>query len=69
MASAKSRTDDQAITVRIPISIRRHGGWKLVLAPDGKTEMRFSRLLHVVVRMDRRTVLVGSLPIRSLRTY
>jgi hypothetical protein len=27
--------DDQTVTVRVPISIRRRGGRKLVLAPDG----------------------------------
>jgi hypothetical protein len=27
--------DGRSITVRVPISIRRHGGRKLVLAPDG----------------------------------
>ena len=27
--------DDRTITVRVPISIRRHGGRKLVIAPDG----------------------------------
>jgi hypothetical protein len=30
--------DGRTITVRIPISIRRRGGRKLVLAPDGTTE-------------------------------
>jgi hypothetical protein len=43
MAKAKPRNDDQTITVRIPISIRKRGGRKLVLAPDGKTEMAFHR--------------------------
>lgn len=28
-------SDDQTVTVRVPISIRRRGGRKLVLAPDG----------------------------------
>lgn len=28
----------QTVTVRIPISIRKRGGRKLVLAPDGTTE-------------------------------
>jgi hypothetical protein len=28
----------RTITVRIPISIRRRGGWKLILAPDGTTD-------------------------------
>ena len=43
MAKAKSKPVDQTITVRIPISIRKHGGRKLVLAPDGKHEIAFSR--------------------------
>ena len=43
MAKAKPKLDDQTITVRIPISIRKRGGRKLVLAPDGKTEMAFNR--------------------------
>lgn len=30
----------QTVTVRIPISIRKRGGRKLVLAPDGTTETR-----------------------------
>ena len=43
MGKAKPRADAQTITVRIPISIRKRGGRKLVLAPDGKTEMTFNR--------------------------
>jgi hypothetical protein len=30
--------DGRTVTVRVPISIRRRGGRKLVLAPDGTTE-------------------------------
>lgn len=33
--SPKRYGDDQTVTVRVPISIRRRGGRKLVLAPDG----------------------------------
>ena len=29
-------TDDQPVTVRVPITIRQRGGRKLVLAPDGR---------------------------------
>ena len=29
-------TDDQTVTVRVPITIRQRGGRKLVLAPDGR---------------------------------
>jgi hypothetical protein len=43
MARAKTKSDDQTISVRIPISIRKRGGRKLVLAPDGKAEMAFNR--------------------------
>src|SRR5712691_11646302 len=32
--------DGRTITVRVPISIRRRGGRKLVLAPDGTTDAR-----------------------------
>jgi hypothetical protein len=31
----KARDDGRTITVRVPIAIRRRGGRKLVLAPDG----------------------------------
>jgi len=37
MAKAKLREDDRTVTVRVPISIRRRGGRKLVLAPGGTT--------------------------------
>src|SRR4029079_16295621 len=43
MGKAKPKADGQTITVRVPISIRKRGGRKLVLAPDGKTEAAFSR--------------------------
>jgi hypothetical protein len=35
MSEVNSIGDDRTVTVRIPISIRRRGGRKLVLAPDG----------------------------------
>jgi hypothetical protein len=35
MATLKLSYDDCTVTVRVPISIRRHGGRKLVLAPNG----------------------------------
>ncbi len=34
-AKSKIMNDGRTVTVRIPISIRRRGGRKLVLAPDG----------------------------------
>jgi hypothetical protein len=35
MGRAKLSDDGRTVTVRVPISIRRRGGRKLVLAPDG----------------------------------
>ena len=35
MAKPKISDDGRTVTVRVPISIRRRGGRKLVLAPDG----------------------------------
>jgi hypothetical protein len=35
MAKAKVSDDGRTVTVRVPISIRRRGGRRLVLAPDG----------------------------------
>jgi hypothetical protein len=35
MSKPKFSNDGRTITVRVPISIRRRGGRKLVLAPDG----------------------------------
>ena len=43
MAKPKIKSDERTITVRIPIAIRRRGGKKLVLAPDGKAETAFDR--------------------------
>src|ERR1700716_283137 len=38
MTEAHRTGDGRTITVRIPISIRRRGGKKLLLAPDGTTD-------------------------------
>ncbi len=35
MAKPKIKSDGRTITVRVPISIRKRGGRRLVLAPDG----------------------------------
>ena len=35
MAKPKIKSDGRTITVRVPISLRRRGGRKLALAPDG----------------------------------
>jgi hypothetical protein len=43
MAKARIKSDERTITVRIPIAIRRRGGRKVVLAPDGKVAPSFSR--------------------------
>jgi hypothetical protein len=40
MSEANSTGDDRTVTVRIPISIRRRGGRKLVLAPQGMSDTR-----------------------------
>jgi hypothetical protein len=40
MSEANPTGDDRTVTVRIPISIRRRGGRKLVLAPDGTADTR-----------------------------
>jgi hypothetical protein len=37
MTEANLTGDGRTVTVRVPISIRRHGSRKLVLAPDGTT--------------------------------
>lgn len=39
MRNSDVTADGRTITVRIPISIRRRGGRKLVLAPDGTSEI------------------------------
>ena len=36
MGQSNPVTDDQTVTVRVPITIRQRGGRKLVLAPDGR---------------------------------
>jgi hypothetical protein len=38
MAKPNFRDDDRTVTVRVPISIRRHGGRKLVISPEGHSE-------------------------------
>jgi hypothetical protein len=43
VAKPKIKCDERTITVRIPIVIRRRGGKKLVLAPDGRIAPSFSR--------------------------
>lgn len=47
-AKSKLSDDGQTVTVRVPISIRRRGGRKLVLAPDGTSV----RALPVARRID-----------------
>src|SRR3954471_18303701 len=43
MAKQKIKSDGRTITVRVPISIRKRGGKKVVLAPDG-TSINVSKL-------------------------
>jgi hypothetical protein len=38
MAEANPMGDGRTVTVRVPISIRRRGSRKLVLAPDGTSD-------------------------------
>jgi hypothetical protein len=40
MSEANPAGNDRTVTVRIPISIRRRGGRKLVLAPHGTSDTR-----------------------------
>jgi len=40
MAKPKIKSDGRTITVRVPISIRKRGGKKVVLAPDGMEHSR-----------------------------
>jgi hypothetical protein len=40
MSEANSIGDDRTVTVHIPISIRRRGGRKLILAPQGTSDIR-----------------------------
>jgi hypothetical protein len=43
MANERIKSDESTITVHIPIDIRKRGGKKVVLAPDGKVAPSFSR--------------------------
>jgi hypothetical protein len=47
MAKPKISSDGRIITVRVPISIRRRGGRKLVLAPDGTNVTAASVCRHI----------------------
>jgi hypothetical protein len=38
MAKPKIKSDGRTITVRVPISIRKRGGRKVLLAPKGRTD-------------------------------
>ena len=44
MAGPRIKSDGRTITVRVPIAIRKRGGRKIVLAPDG-TETNPSKLI------------------------
>jgi hypothetical protein len=43
MARARIKSDDRTITVRIPISMHRRGGKKLIFAPNGNAQLSFHR--------------------------
>jgi len=47
MAKPKVTEDGRTLTVRVPISIRRRGGRKLVLSPDGAEVTHLSIPRHV----------------------
>jgi hypothetical protein len=49
---AKSGPDKQTVTVRVPLQIRRRGGRKLVIAPDGANVVMLprSRLDSTIVK-------------------
>jgi hypothetical protein len=54
MAKPKIKSDGRTITVRVPISIRKRGGRKVVLAPDGVTmdpqKLRCQQLDNAMVK-------------------
>jgi hypothetical protein len=47
MAKPKASDDGRTVTVRVPISIRRRGGRKLVFAPDGTNVTAASVTRHI----------------------
>ena len=47
MSGPKISSDGRTITVRVPISIRRRGGRKLVIAPDGTNLMKTTVRRHI----------------------
>lgn len=47
MVKPKLSHDDRIVTVRVPISIRRRGGRKLVLAPDGRNVTAAALVRHI----------------------
>jgi len=47
MAQQNFSSDSHTVTVRVPISIRRRGGRKMVVAPDGTSGTPASRSRHV----------------------
>lgn len=54
MAKPKIKTDGRTITVRVPISIRKRGGRKVVLTPDGveadRRELRGQQVDNAMVK-------------------
>lgn len=46
-AKLKAMDDGRTVTVRVPISIRRRGGRKLVLAPDGMNVTKAPVARHI----------------------
>jgi hypothetical protein len=59
MAKPKIKSDGRTITVRVPISIRKRGGRKVVLAPDGTsvtTAPVYSRIDNAMVKAIARAL-------------
>lgn len=54
MAKPKINSDGKTITVRVPIAIRKRGGRKVVLAPDGKMadllQLRCRKIDNVMIK-------------------
>src|ERR1043166_7608507 len=54
MAKPKIKSDGRTITVRVPISIRKRGGRKVVLTPDGiehnQGELRYQQVDSAIVK-------------------
>jgi hypothetical protein len=54
MAKSKIKSDGRTITVRVPISIRKRGGRKVILMPDGiehnSSKLRYQQVDSAIVK-------------------